>query len=290
MTVALWRVWVGQRSWLARGDTEHGPVELLDPALTVSALLTDNAFPLQRLATLPTAGRLPDDAAVLAPVDRQPVWAAGVTFPRSRQARREEAIDGGDAYDRVFDAARAELFFKAAAEAVVRPGEPVGIRADSTWDVPEPELGIVADHRGRPQAFVLGNDMSSRSVEGENPLYLHQAKIYDRSCALGPCLVPVSAAPDLARVRIGLSISRDGVRLYDDTMNLSAMRRDPQQLLAWLFLASSFPQGVVVLTGTSLVPPSDITLRPDDQITIRAAGFGVLHNPVSRVGSPAPGA
>jgi 2-dehydro-3-deoxy-D-arabinonate dehydratase len=284
MTVALWRVRVGDRVRLARGDSEDGPAELLDPELTVTGLLTDPASPLGALADLPAAGPVPDGATVLVPVERQPVWAAGVTFPRSRQARKEEAVDGGDVYDRVYDAPRPELFFKSDPGAVVGPGEPVGVRRDSTWDVPEPEVGIVADPTGRARALVLGNDMSSRSIEGDNPLYLPQAKIYDRSCALGPCLVPVAAAPEWARLRVGLTIVRAGEVLYDDAMDLSTMRRDPVELLAWLFAAHSFPAGVVLLTGTSLVPPSDLTLRPEDLVTIRANGLGALSNPVVAVG------
>ena len=284
MTVALWRVRVGDRARLARGDSEDGPAELLDQGLTVAGLLTDPASPLGALADLPAAGPVPDGATVLVPVERQPVWAAGVTFPRSRQARKEEAVDGGDVYDRVYDAARPELFFKAEPAAAVGPGEPVGIRRDSTWDVPEPEVALVADQTGRARALVLGNDMSSRSIEGDNPLYLPQAKVYDRSCALGPCLVPVEAAPDWARLRVGLTITRSGVAVYDDAMELSTMRRDPAELLAWLFAANSFPDGVVLLTGTSLVPPSDLTLAPDDVVTIRAQGLGVLTNPVVAVG------
>jgi 2-dehydro-3-deoxy-D-arabinonate dehydratase len=284
MTVALWRVRIGDGSRLARGDSETGPVDLLDPALTVTGLLTGAGAPLRALAELPTTGPVPDGAVVQAPVDRQPVWAAGVTFPRSRAARKEESTDGGDVYDRVYAADRPELFFKAAAEAVVGPDGQVGIRADSGWDVPEPELGVVADHTGRAQALVLGNDMSSRSIEGDNPLYLPQAKIYDRSCAIGPCLVPISAAPEWSRLRIGLTISRAAAALYDDAMDLSTMHRDPHELLSWLFAANSFPHGVVLLTGTSLVPPSDLTLQPGDGVTIRADGLGILHNTVTRVG------
>ncbi len=288
MTVALWRVRRGERVRRARGDSEEGPVELLDAELSVTGLLTDPTAPLQRLAELPAADRVPDGAVVLAPVDRQPVWAAGVTFPRSRQARIEEALDGGDVYDRVFDAPRPELFFKAEAGAVVGPGEPVGIRADSTWDVPEPEVGVVADHAGNAQALVLGNDMSSRSIEGDNPLYLPQAKIYERSCALGPCLVPASAAPDWPDLLVGLTITRDGVPRFDEAMSLSSMHRDPRELLAWLFAAHTFPHGVVLLTGTCLVPPGDFTLRAQDRITIRGECLGTLHNPVVTVGRAAP--
>ena len=284
MAMAVWRVRVGDRVRLARGDSESGPAELLDPGLTVTGLLADPAWPLGTLADLPAAGPVPDGATVLVPVEGQPVWAAGVTFPRSRQARIEESVDSGDVYDRVYDAPRPELFFKADPAAVVGPGEPVGIRRDSIWDVPEPEVGIVADPAGRARALVLGNDMSSRSIEGDNPLYLPQAKIYDRSCALGPCLVPVEAAPDWAQLRVGLTITRAGVALYDDTMELSTMRRDPAELLSWLFSANSFPAGVVLLTGTSLVPPGDLTLAPDDVVTVRADGLGTLRNPVVAVG------
>jgi 2-dehydro-3-deoxy-D-arabinonate dehydratase len=208
-----------------------------------------------------------------------------VTFQRSRQARCEEAADGGDVYDRIYTADRPELFFKAAPGAAVGTGGELGIRADSDWNVPEPELGVVAGPHGKVLALVLGNDMSSRSIEGANPLYLPQAKVYDRSCGIGPCLVPVSAARPWHELRIEVSITRGNDVLYQDAMGLAQMRRTPGELLEWLFAAQSFPHGVALLTGTSLVPPAGISLRAGDEVSVSAAGLGALHHTVITVGT-----
>ena len=288
MTTGLWRVRAAGEIRLARGDTGQGPQELLGPAVTVASLLADPGRPLQDLASLPSSGPVPGSLAILAPLDLQPVWAAGVTFPRSREARREEAVDGGDVYDRVFGASRPELFVKAAAGAAIGPGDQLGIRADSDWDVPEPELGVVAGPDGELQALVLGNDMSSRSIEGANPLYLPQAKVYDRSCGIGPCLVPVSLAPPWQQIRIELRIARAGQTRYEDGMSLATMQRTPVELLRWLFAAQSFPHGVALLTGTSLVPPGDFTLGDGDVVTVSAAALGTLENRVVTVGARCP--
>jgi 2-dehydro-3-deoxy-D-arabinonate dehydratase len=288
MSTALWRVCAAGAVRLARGPVDDGPVELLDPSLTVAALLADPDRPLHRLDLLTGTGDVPAEAEVLVPLDAQPVWAAGVTFPRSRQARREEAADGGDVYDRVYAADRPELFAKAPAGAAVGTGGQLGIRADSDWNVPEPELGVVAGPDGTVHALVLGNDMSSRSIEGANPLYLPQAKVYDRSCGLGPCLVPASAAPAWHELQIELTITRGSLLLYQDTMDLGAMRRTPQELLRWLFAAHSFPHGVALLTGTSLVPEAGISLQAGDAVTVSAQELGSLRNTVIAVGTAVP--
>jgi 2-dehydro-3-deoxy-D-arabinonate dehydratase len=290
MTAGLWRLLAGGRVRLARGDSEEGPAELLAESVSLADLLADPAEPLQRLESLPASGPVPAGARLLAPLDQQPVWAAGVTFQRSHQARREEAGDGGDVYDRVYTAVRPELFVKAGPGAAIGTRDELGIRADSDWNVPEPELGILADARGRTQAFVLGNDMSSRSIEGQNPLYLPQAKVYDRSCGIGPCLVPVSLAPAWQELRIELIIQRAGLTVYQDGMDLATMRRTPDELLAWLFAANSFPAGVALLTGTSLVPPGAFSLRAGDAVTVRAAGLGALDNTITVVGAVLAGA
>jgi len=285
MTTGLWRVQVGAGVRLARGDSELGPAELLEESLSVASLLADPAQPLQQLETFPADGPVPAGARVLVPLDLQPVWAAGVTFPRSREARREEAADGGDIYDRVYTADRPELFFKAGPGAAVGTGDPLAIRADSQWNVPEPEIGILADPRGIFQALVLGNDVSSRAIEGENPLYLPQAKVYDRSCGIGPCLVPTSLAPAWQALRVEIVISRSTATLYKDAMDVARIHRAPAELLRWLFAALSFGDGVVLLTGTSLVPPSNVSLRAGDVVTVRAAGLGALSNAFTSVGA-----
>jgi 2-dehydro-3-deoxy-D-arabinonate dehydratase len=215
------------------------------------------------------------------------VWASGVTFERSRAARNEEA-GPVDVYDRVYDAVRPELFCKASPGRVRGPGDEVGIRRDSGWDVPEPELGLVADATGRLVAVTVGNDMSSRSIEGENPLYLPQAKVFTGSCALGPALVPLTEAPELDSLVIELAIHRDGRVLFGDSVPLSAMRRRPAELLEWLFSALDFPVGVVLLTGTSIVPPPEFTLRAGDGVDISVAAVGLLSNQVVEIGRPVP--
>lgn len=284
MSTALWRVRTSEGPQLARGDPEHGPAELLAGHLLVSDFLTDDGDLFSDLGNLPAAGAVPSPAVVLAPVDQQPVWAAGVTFTRSRQARKEESVDGGDIYDRVYAADRPELFFKALPGDVVDPGQPVGIRVDSTWNVPEPELAVLVGSDGGIRAFTLGNDMSSRSLEGENPLYLPQAKVYDRSCALGPCLVPVGQAPPWRELTIVLTILRGSQTLYADSVDLGAMHRTPGELIEWLLRCTSSAHGVALLTGTSIVPPGDITVADHDRVIIRASGLGELANPVCVVG------
>ncbi len=205
-----------------------------------------------------------------------------MTFRRSLEARMEEAEAAEpDIYDRVYEAERPELFFKAAPGRSRGPGEPVGIRADSGWNVPEPELAVVADCRGKIVAYIIGNDLSSRSIEGENPLYLPQAKVYLGSCALGPALVPVDQAPALEDLQIRLVVIRDGGEAFAGTVRLIDMRR--AELVEWLFRAQEFPAGVVLLTGTSIVPPSDFTLRAGDLVTITVPGLGQLSNPVEIV-------
>jgi 2-dehydro-3-deoxy-D-arabinonate dehydratase len=276
---------------LARGAAADGPAELLPHGLDVARLLADGDLPagaaLAAALSGPGDGDVPAGSRLLAPVDAQEVWASGVTFERSRTARNEEA-GPVDIYDRVYEAHRPELFCKATPGRVRGPGEPVGIRRDSGWDVPEPELGLVADSAGRLVALTVGNDVSSRSIEGENPLYLPQAKVFTGSCALGPALVPLSEAPELDSLVIELVIRRAGAKVFADSVPLSAMRRRPEELLAWLFAALDFPAGVVLLTGTSIVPPAELTLRAGDVVDIAVSGVGTLTNPVEQVGRPMP--
>jgi 2-dehydro-3-deoxy-D-arabinonate dehydratase len=280
--VALWRLAVERRPRLARGPAGDGPAELLDPGATVDGLLGGDPGALERLLEGPGAGPVPDGARLLAPVGAQPVWAAGVTFRRSRDARLEESR-GLDAYDKVYEAERPELFLKALPGTARGPGEPIGVRADSDWDVPEPELALVADRRGRVVAYTIGDDVSSRSIEGENPLYLPQAKLYAGSCALGPCLVPVAEAPDPAAMEIALQIERDGAELFADRCAVADMRRGLEELVDWLWRGQDLPLGAVLLTGTAIVPPPELTLRPGDRVAISVTGLGRLANPVEPV-------
>jgi 2-dehydro-3-deoxy-D-arabinonate dehydratase len=217
-------------------------------------------------------------------VDRQEVWAAGVTYLRSRDGRMEESVDGSP-YDRVYTAERPELFFKSLPHRVVGDGEAVGIRADSAWNVPEAELGLVVNSAGEIFGYLVGNDMSSRSIEGENLLYLPQAKVYDRACALGSSIVPIWEAPD-APWGISLAIRRDGVEVFSGTTSTSSIVREFADLASWLVLAMDFPEGAVLLTGTGIVPEADFTLKAGDVIRIVIDGIGELSNPVVTVGRP----
>lgn len=216
----------------------------------------------------------------LAPVASQEVWAAGVTYLRSRAARMEESRDagGGSFYDRVYDAARPELFFKAQGWRVRGPGEEVRIRRDARWSVPEPEVAICANARGAIVGYTIGNDMSSRDIEGENPLYLPQAKSYDGSCALGPAVLVTDTLP--SATRISLQVQRGGAIVFAGETEWSRMKRTPQELLGWLYRESSFPAGCILLTGTGVVPPDDFTLHVGDTIGISVDGIGTLTNTV----------
>ena len=282
--MALWRIWAHGEERLARGGPAEGPKELLPRAHRIDTILATDGPTLEEVLASPHTEPLDGEAQVLAPIGSQEVWAAGVTYRRSRDARMEESTEA-DHYDRVYDADRPEIFFKATAPRVRGPGEPIGIRADSTWDVPEPELGLVLDADGELAGYVIGDDVSSRSIEGDNPLYLPQAKSYTGSCAIGPCIVAVGEAPALGDMVIELIISRDGAELYTDTVAVTQMKRRPQELATWLCAALTFPHGVFLLTGTAIVPPAEFTLAPDDDVSIRITDLGLLRNRVERVGA-----
>ena len=216
---------------------------------------------------------------VQAPIESQEVWAAGVTYYRSREARKEESKSsgGGDFYHRVYEADRPELFFKATPHRVVGPGGHVKLRDDASWTVPEPELTLAITPKGKIIGYTVGNDMSSRDIEGENPLYLPQAKVYDRSCALGPCiLVSEAALPPATEIR--LEIFRQGKEAFSGTTTLQAMKRTPAALVEYLYRNNSFPQGCFLLTGTGIVPPDSFTLETGDEIRITITGIGTLVN------------
>ncbi len=219
---------------------------------------------------------------LVAPIESQEVWASGVTYNRSRSARMEESKDagGGDFYDRVYTAERPELFFKAVAHKVAGPNSEVCIRNDAKWSVPEPELALVINPRGEIVGYTIGNDMSSRDIEGTNPLYLPQAKVYDRSCALGPGIL-VRSEPMPAETRIALEIWREGVIAFAAEILWSEMRRDPKSLVEYLYRDQSFPYGSFLLTGTGIVPPDDFTLAHGDEIHISIDGIGTLVNTVA---------
>jgi 2-dehydro-3-deoxy-D-arabinonate dehydratase len=220
-----------------------------------------------------------DPATVLAPIVSQEVWAAGVTYFRSRTARIEESKDagGGDFYDRVYAAERPELFFKATGRRVVGPRTAVRIRSDAKWSVPEPELTLLINSVGEIAGYSIGNDMSSRDIEGENPLYLPQAKVYDGSCALGPCVL-LSEEPLNKSTCIQLQIARQGRAIFSGSTTLAELKREPKQLAEYLFRDNSFPDGVFLMTGAGIVPGDDFTLASGDTIRIAIDGIGVLEN------------
>jgi 2-dehydro-3-deoxy-D-arabinonate dehydratase len=218
---------------------------------------------------------------ILPPVGSQEVWAAGVTYLRSRDARMEESEDSGaaDCYQRVYEAERPELFFKSLPQRVSGHGQSVYIRKDSSWDVPEPELALFINSFGNIEGYTIGNDMSSRSIEGENPLYLPQAKMYEKCAALGPALW-VPDQPIALDTAIRMDIVRNGVKLFDDATTLSRMKRKLTELADWLFREMDFSTGVFLMTGTCVVPPNDFTLQEGDVVNIFIAGIGTLTNTV----------
>ncbi len=222
----------------------------------------------------------PDKPHLLPPIDAQEVWAAGVTYLRSREARMGESPQGGTFYDRVYNAARPELFFKGTPHRVVGPNAPVRIRPDARWSVPEPELALIVDANGVLAGFTIGNDMSSRDIEGENPLYLPQAKVYMGSCALGPAMVPAALVEDPRGLRISMSISRKGSLCFEGTTTIARMKRSFEDLISYLFREQEFPSGVILLTGTGIVPSDDFTLLPGDLVEITVPEIGTLRNPV----------
>ncbi len=276
-TLQLVRLGVGgEARWAVRTEAGDAPLGVgLDDLLRMSL---DEA----RVAVDAADAAADLGGTVLPPVDSQEVWAAGVTYERSKAGRMEESTEAG-VYDRVYAARRPEVFFKATAQRVVGNGEPVGVRADSPWNAPEPELGLVLNASGEVFGYAVGNDVSSRSIEGENPLYLPQAKVYDRSCSLGTGIVPTWAAPELP-FDISLSVQRGDAVAYEGSTSTASITRPFEDLAAWLMAALTFPVGAVLLTGTGIVPDESFTLRAGDVVTVDIPGIGTLTNPVVLVG------
>lgn len=243
---------------------------------------------LQRLHTFKSDVTLKEwiETELTAPIGSQEVWAAGVTYLRSKEARMDESQQSGGAsfYDKVYDAERPEIFFKATPHRVVGHLEAVNIRRDSSWNVPEPELTLFVSSKGSIEGYTIGNDMSSRSIEGENPLYLPQAKTYDRSAALGPCLY-VPKEPISPSTEINLEIDRGGKIIYKDQVAISKMKRTHTELVGYLFRECEFPHGCYLMTGTCLVPSGDFTLETEDIISISIDGIGTLTNKVAQKNS-----
>jgi 2-dehydro-3-deoxy-D-arabinonate dehydratase len=258
------------------GAAKRAATLTLDAIFTADdpAALVQSAWAAGQAATLP--------AQAGAPIGTQEVWAAGVTYLRSRTARMEESKDagGGTFYDKVYHADRPELFFKGTPHRTAGPGTQVRIRKDSKWNVPEPELTLAINSRGQIFGYTIGNDMSSRDIEGENPLYLPQAKVYDRSTGLGPCLL-VTREPLPATTTIAIEIRRDGAAAFTGSTQISQIKRKFPELAEFLFRDNSFPRGAYLMTGTGIVPPDAFTLRSGDEIRITIEPIGTLVNTVA---------
>lgn len=254
------------------------------PATQAEALTLDHDAMMSALGNAASSGTgMPLASVTLtAPIDDQEVWAAGVTYLRSRNARMEESSQS-DVYDRVYDADRPEIFLKATPSRVVGPNSPVAIRSDSGWDVPEPELALLINAGGQVVGYTIGNDVSSRSIEGENPLYLPQAKVYARCAGLGPAVVLTDEITDPTDLPIKLEITRGGEVLFAEETGTSRMHRTFEDLVKYLFRGNAFPAGVFLMTGTGIVPPSEFTLQDGDTVTITIDPIGALTNPVDRI-------
>lgn len=296
MLVSFYLPEAGRRVGWWEGDTVHDTSEILG---SVSAWLRGSAgrveqaiaevqdavaeatrsYPAEMFDNRPAANR----PHWLPPVDEQDVWAAGVTYTRSREARQVEAVDGGDIYARVYGAKRPELFFKARGSWVVGPYDHVGIRADAEWNVPEPELGLVINPALEIVGAVIGNDMSSRDIEGANPLYLPQAKVYNAACALGPGIGLAPMQDDWPAVGIHMAIFRGNDVVFEGQTHSDQLHRQPRELVEYLGRSLDFPDGVVLLSGTGIVPPDDFTLTEDDVVEIGIDSLGVLQNTVMMV-------
>jgi 2-dehydro-3-deoxy-D-arabinonate dehydratase len=266
------------------GALTDGSIRLLAEEQTLSDLLHAEQ-PAQAVSGALDSGAAKlslADVTLLAPIDQQEVWAAGVTYKRSQEARERESVGAARFYDMVYSAPRPELFFKATPHRVAGPGEAVRIRGDSKWNVPEPELALVISPRLQIVGYTIGNDMSSRDIEGENPLYLPQAKLYDRSCALGPAITLRADFPPLDQVTIQLVIERKGSKVFEGATKLSQMARTPEDLVSWLGKENRFPNGVILLTGTGIVPPDNFTLAAGDRVSIDISGIGRLANVVEQ--------
>lgn len=263
----------------SEGRFVHAPA-----AFTLDSLFT-SADPGAAATAALAKGSVVEQTAIntlSAPIGQQEIWAAGVTYLRSKAARMEESKDvgGGTFYDRVYDADRPELFFKSTPHRTVGPGGLVRIRRDSKWNVPEPELTLAVNAQGKIFGFTLGNDMSSRDIEGENPLYLPQAKVYDGSAAIGPCIVITPDLPSAERT-IKIEIKRESAVVFAGETTIGRIKRPLPSLVEWLFRDQSFPFGCFLMTGTGIVPPDSFTLRAGDEILISLQPVGTLSNIVA---------
>lgn len=244
---------------------------------SLSALLHDTDPVSRARALFATApSRALGDVELLAPIDQQEVWGAGVTYERSQAARREESRDAGSFYDKVYVADRPELFFKATPSRVVGPRQTIRVRHDTTWCVPEPEIALVVSPAGNIVGFTIGDDVSCRDIEGENPLYLPQAKMYVGCCAIGPAICLAPFMPARTDIQIRMTIVRDDAVVFHGATSVARMARTFEDLVSWLFREQEFPAGVILLTGTGIVPPNEFTLQTGDRVEIQVDGIGTL--------------
>ena len=258
-------------------DLSAGGVESITEILEDA----DGLARVEGLSDLPTISLA--EVELLSPVEKQEVWAAGVTYLRSKKARMEESDFSANAYDKVYEAGRPEIFFKSLPNKVVGPGEAVGIREDSKWNVPEPEWTLMVNSRKELVGYTIGNDMSSRDIEGENLLYLPQAKVYDRSCAVGPWVVLGLSEAEVRKWTIGVEIVRDGETIFSGETSINNIKRTFDELVDYLCRSQTFPQGAMLLTGTGVVPGDEFSLAPKDVIRITISGIGTLDNFVESV-------
>ncbi|MDB4749489.1 fumarylacetoacetate hydrolase family protein [Rubripirellula sp.] len=257
------------------------PLQLGENYSTLAELLAAEN-PSAAIRSLATDAPLSIDDTIrwLPPIDNQEVWAAGVTYKRSQTARMEESEAAASCYDRVYQADRPELFFKATPHRVSGHKQPLRIRSDATWNVPEPEITLVLSPEFRIIGLTVGNDMSSRDIEGENPLYLPQAKCYDQCAGLGPWITLFDTLPAMNELRVDLKINRDGQIVFDQQTSGAEMARSFEDLVGWLSRDNSMPSGAFLMTGTGIVPSNDFTLQPGDLVHISIAGIGTLSNPI----------
>jgi len=259
---------------------QNSVVDLTSHSPTISRLL-ENGHP----ATSGLSGpEIPlAQIEICCPVDRQEIWAAGVTYLRSKKARMEESEFSASAYDKVYEALRPEIFFKSMPDKAVGPGEKVGIRSDARWNVPEPELALVLDSKGQVAGYTICNDMSSRDIEGENLLYLPQAKIYKNSCAIGPVIITGVSEEAARQWTIQIKITRNSEPVFSGETSVSQIKRRFEELAGYLFRSQEFPNGAILSTGTGIVPADTFTLQANDQIEIDISGIGQLINRVEVV-------
>ena len=257
------------------------PLSFDDSACSTLADIIESGNPSETAASLVSEQELAlAEVTLLAPIDQQEVWAAGVTYKRSQTARMEESETSASCYDLVYEADRPELFMKATPHRVSGPGQPVRMRYDATWNVPEPEITCVVSSQGTLVGFTIGNDMSSRDIEGENPLYLPQAKVYRQCAGLGPCITLLDSMPAREDTGIKLQIERGGEVVFEGNSGVSEMHRTFEDLIGYLCREQEFPNGVFLMTGTGIVPDSDFTLNAGDVVHITICGIGTLTNPV----------